>query len=120
MIAAGHPGEVAAFITSNPGMESRFIKYVKFDDHSAEELYQIFTLYVEKSGYKLSDQAASNVEKVVALIYELRGENFGNARNMRPLYEQLLQQHSNRVINMGYLTDGQFRENTDEDAPVLE
>jgi SpoVK/Ycf46/Vps4 family AAA+-type ATPase len=119
VIAAGYPREMTEFITSNPGLESRFTKYLHFEDYNADELQQILKLYVKQNGYHLSESAEVKVKEVVAHIYETRGTNFGNARTMRTLFEQLLQLHSNRVITIDTPNEEQLKTLTEEDVPVF-
>ena len=42
VIVAGYPKLMEKFISSNPGLASRFNKYIEFHDYTKEELYQIF------------------------------------------------------------------------------
>jgi AAA+ superfamily predicted ATPase len=120
VIVAGYPREMAEFIASNPGLESRFTKYIHFEDYNANELLQILKLYVTKNGYHLLETAEAKVKEVIENIYEARGTNFGNARIMRTLFEQLLQLHSNRVIMIDSPSEEQLRTLTEEDVPVFE
>jgi stage V sporulation protein K len=120
VIAAGYPEEMAEFITSNPGLESRFTKYLHFEDYNVNDLLKILKLYVTKNGYHLSETAEVKVKEVVEHIYESRGTNFGNARTMRTLFEQLLQLHSNRVIMLASPSEEQLSTLKEEDVPVFE
>lgn len=48
VILAGYSREMENFINSNPGLRSRFNRYIHFDDYTADELYEIFCSIVEK------------------------------------------------------------------------
>ncbi len=120
VIVAGYPREMAEFIASNPGLESRFTKYLHFEDYNANELLQILKMYITKNGYHLFEAAEAKIKEVIDNIYETRGINFGNARIMRTLFEQLLQLHSNRVIMIDSPSEEQLRTLTEEDVPVFE
>ena len=51
VIVAGYTNEMHEFIDSNPGLRSRFNKYIHFPDYSSSELMEIFKIYVQ--GYRL-------------------------------------------------------------------
>lgn len=97
VIVAGYDEPMEKFLTSNPGLESRFNKYFYFPDYTGEQLYTIFRAQCEKNGYSLSPESE---EKAVALfnrLYEDRDENFGNGRAVRNLFEHMVMRQSNRV-----------------------
>ncbi len=43
VIVAGYTDKLQDFINSNPGLKSRFNRFIEFPDYSTEELLQIFT-----------------------------------------------------------------------------
>lgn len=53
VILAGYTNEIKEFIDSNPGLQSRFNRYIQFDDYSTEELTEIFKRNLRKSRYKI-------------------------------------------------------------------
>ena len=57
VIVAGYDGPMERFLHSNPGLESRFNKYIHFPDYNGEQLMAIFKGQCEKNGYKLSPEA---------------------------------------------------------------
>ena len=42
VIVAGYDKEMERFIDTNPGLKSRFTRYIKFPDYSADDLFKIF------------------------------------------------------------------------------
>lgn len=58
VIVAGYPDEMEKFLNSNPGLHSRFNKYIHFEDYNLQELQLIFEGMCEKSGYTLTDSYA--------------------------------------------------------------
>ncbi|MCL2663028.1 MAG: AAA family ATPase [Oscillospiraceae bacterium] len=97
VIVAGYSDPMERFITSNPGLESRFNRYFFFEDYNSEELYEIFDLMCVKSEYKLTDDAQEFAREHFKIIYENRDENFGNARHVRNFFENIVTVHSDRV-----------------------
>ena len=100
VIVAGYSEPMERFITSNPGLESRFNRYVFFPDYNSGELYDIFDMMCKKSEYILSDDAIDYAHEHFDMIYETREENFGNARHVRNFFENIVTVHSDRVSSL--------------------
>ena len=100
VIVAGYNDPMERFITSNPGLESRFNRYFFFEDYNSEELYEIFDLMCQKSQYVLTDDAKEYAKEQFIMIYENRDENFGNARHVRNFFENIVTVHSDRVSSL--------------------
>ena len=49
-------------LASNPGLHSRFNKYLDFEDYGPDELMRIFRRFCSESQYSLDDAAASKLE----------------------------------------------------------
>jgi stage V sporulation protein K len=97
VIVAGYADPMRAFLESNPGLHSRFTKEVHFPDYTKEELWLIFDHLVEGSGLKLAADAVDCVRNRIGKIYVSRSTNFGNAREMRTLFESIIQRQANRL-----------------------
>ncbi len=97
VIVAGYEELMERFIASNPGLASRFNRYFVFDDYSGEELYKIFLSMCEKNKYILTVEAQEFARAYFARLYESRGENFGNARDVRNVFENVISVHADRV-----------------------
>lgn len=98
VIVAGYKNEMKTFIKSNPGLESRFNKYIDFCDYTVEELCNIFVNIVDQNDYKINSEA---LDILVEYFEELIGkENFANGRHVRNCFEKVLIAHSERIINL--------------------
>ena len=97
VIVAGYNELMERFISSNPGLESRFNRYFVFEDYNSDELAAIFRSMCDKSEYQLDEDAAALAKAHFAELYEMRDENFGNARDIRNFFENLVTVHSDRV-----------------------
>lgn len=64
VILAGYTNEIKEFIDSNPGLQSRFNRYIQFDDYSSEELTEIFKRNLRKSRYKIKRDAFEELQGV--------------------------------------------------------
>ena len=99
VIAAGYRERMESFIESNPGLRSRFTRFIDFPDYSPDELTAIFTRMVEEDGYTLGPGAVEAVKAILRREYESRSENFGNARLVRNLFERSLTSQANRLVS---------------------
>jgi len=97
VIAAGYPDEMREFISSNPGLESRFTTYVQFDDYSPTELATIFSQFASNQGMSLSEGARTRVLGVCQKMHASKGPSFGNARDIRNLFERVIRNFAARV-----------------------
>lgn len=100
VIVAGYDGPMQKFIDSNPGLESRFNKYFHFPDYDGDQLYQIFLSRCEKNRYVLSKKAQKDAKAIFTEMYEKRDENFGNGRDVRNFFEDVVVRQSNRLAAM--------------------
>ncbi len=100
VIVAGYPALMKKFIESNPGLASRFNKYIVFEDYNVQELMEIYEYMCTNSSYKLDrDGKAFLNEHIKGLVSE-KDEGFGNARTMRNLFEKSIAFQANRVMSM--------------------
>lgn len=97
VIVAGYVDLMEAFIHSNPGLESRFNRYLFFEDYSVEEMLGIFDMRCSKSCYRLEDKAKDAL-KAYFLTKSLEDPiAFGNARGVRNTFEKVLVNQANRL-----------------------
>lgn len=97
VVVAGYDGPMEKFINSNPGLQSRFNKYFYFPDYNGEQLLYIFKGQCKKNGYALTEEAEAEAKAMFEELYENRGENFGNGRDVRNVFEETVVRQSNRV-----------------------
>jgi Cdc6-like AAA superfamily ATPase len=100
VIVAGYADPMTAFLESNPGLKSRFNKFIHFGDYTAEEMARIFGYMLEKAQYRATEHAHAPIERAMASLHENRGEHFGHARLLRNLFEHVQQEHANRLASV--------------------
>jgi SpoVK/Ycf46/Vps4 family AAA+-type ATPase len=100
VIVAGYTDRMTAFLESNPGLKSRFNKFIYFEDYTALEMVRIFEYMLGKAQYRTSDAARSEIEAVMHSLCENRHDRFGNARAVRNLFEHIQQEHANRLSSV--------------------
>ena len=97
VVLAGYNDEMEQFIQSNPGLRSRFNRYIHFSDYSAEELYQIFLLQLKKYDYTLAPEAETCLRQILEETWQQRAKDFGNARFVRNFFEKVIERQALRV-----------------------
>ena len=115
VIVAGYPELMDKFLNSNPGLESRFNKFILFEDYNDEELYKIFLLMCEDSNLVLDEGADEYLRQYFKKMYENRSKNFANARAVRNLFEEVITSQANRLAGKDNITDEELNTLTYED-----
>lgn len=120
VIVAGYASLMPRFIDSNPGLKSRFNKYLDFADYDGDQLYEIFMGRVKRNDYQLDETADSKIRELLQELYEDRDDNFGNGRDVRNIFEKIVANQANRVAKIEEPTDEDILTITVEDLASLE
>lgn len=117
VIVAGYSALMSTFIDSNPGLRSRFNKFIEFEDYKPDELYQIFDRVCKKSGFQTNSESAVAAKKFFLDYYKCRDANYANARDVRNFFEKCMTNQANRLSmnNLGYLSTDDMMLFTKED-----
>lgn len=97
VILAGYGSEMKTFIESNPGLRSRFNRYINFPDYTSKELLAIFRQYLKRQQYVLSESALTQAMNFLTKEAAKGKSDFGNARFVRNLFEKAITQQANRL-----------------------
>lgn len=117
VIVAGYTDEMHDFLTSNPGLISRFNKYIDFPDYTDDELMAILAMNAKRQGYAVTDGANGVVRAMLEGMSVSDRLDFGNARGMRNTLEKLVQEQANRLAGeSGEITREMLCEITEQDA----
>ncbi|MCR4809793.1 MAG: AAA family ATPase [Prevotella sp.] len=100
VIAAGYMDKMEEFLQMNAGLASRFTHKLHIDDYNEDELLAIYKKMAQKEAYILSSTAEFKALNVICKMIMTKDETFGNAREMRNLLDETVQQLSVRVSNM--------------------
>ncbi len=116
VIIAGYTDEIKNFVGSNPGLASRFNRYINFPDYTESELEEIFKMLVDKYDYVLNDSARVALQQTIAkAVAEKDAEafdagtvagkstHFGNGRFVRNLFEKTIERQANRLARVEHL-----------------
>jgi type VII secretion ATPase EccA len=115
VIIAGYKDEMQRFIDSNPGLQSRFNRYIDFPDYSPQELTDIFKMYMKKNQYTMDGDAEAYLKTRLEIVVEKKDRNFGNARYARNVFEKSIQAQANRLAGKTGLTKEELSELTMDD-----
>jgi thioredoxin len=99
VIVAGYGEEMAQFISSNPGLPSRFPRTIHFPDYSTDELLSIFEGMCERDQYQVSADVLDGLRQYLAKLPRTR--EFGNGRLVRNLFEAALARQASRIVASG-------------------
>ncbi len=119
VIVAGYDDLMEKFISSNPGLRSRFKNFIQFTDYTGEELFNIFTGLCNKNQYTVTAEARSALKSYFDNLYKNRDKNFGNGRDVRNAFESIVTRQSKRVARLYNPSDAEMTEITAEDLPFV-
>lgn len=94
VVLAGYINEMNNLLESNPGLRSRFRKFIHFPDYKTEELLQIIENYANQYQYKLEDQAISWLKEHLT-EHQVKG----NGRFATSLIDEAIQEQAMRLMN---------------------
>lgn len=116
VIVAGYPDLMERFVNSNPGLKSRFNKYIYFEDYTPEELLEIFDSMCKKSGLTATETARNLVLKHFEEEYANRDKTFANGREVRNFFEKTVVNQANRLAQESHIDDEDVSTLTAEDV----
>lgn len=120
VIIAGYSNEMQTFIDSNPGLQSRFNRYIHFEDYSSKDLADIFKFNLDKYDYILSEDAKQRMTELFDHAVANKGKNFGNARFARNILEKVMENQATRLAEDVDISEEKLRLIISEDFPCIE
>ena len=97
VIVAGYPDLMEEFISSNPGLKSRFNQYISFSDYTAEELYEIFCLNCKEQDLQFDKDCEDYLKKHFQKMIDDKKADFANGRDVRNFFENAIRAQSDRL-----------------------
>ncbi len=97
VIVAGYTGEMESFINANPGLSSRFNRYIRFPDYVPAELLKILLNFFAEHSYSLSEATHPGLLSIFGREIQAQRERFGNARYVRNIFEKMIEAQAQRV-----------------------
>lgn len=105
VIVAGYTEKMKAFLSANPGLKSRFNKYLFFEDYSPEELKNIFLKLCQDASFHVTDTAKEKIFGIFNILSKHKDESFGNARLAKNIFEKAVNNQANRIIVISEITE---------------
>jgi SpoVK/Ycf46/Vps4 family AAA+-type ATPase len=100
VIVAGYTEPMKKFIESNPGLKSRFNKYIEFSDYNIDELEEIFNMNCKKYDYIVPEDVKHQIRALITARKIENIDNFANAREVRNLFEEIITNQARRIAAM--------------------
>ncbi|MBL9139592.1 MAG: AAA family ATPase [Verrucomicrobiales bacterium] len=99
VVVAGYPREMDRFINSNPGLRSRFNRFIEFADYSPFELCRILALMCRRNGLRIAPKLKERLIGYFHAMHARRDTHFGNARLVRNCFEGLVTAQASRLVD---------------------
>lgn len=139
VIVAGYTDPMTHFINSNPGLKSRFNRFINFEDYTGEQLLKIYRKMSKEAGYETTEEALEYVEDFFEekslnkgeqnsmgfnasfqkRVPVVEGANFSNARLVRNFLETAVMNQADRLYNTQHLTDDELCTIEYEDVKMI-
>lgn len=117
VIVAGYTEKMTNFLSTNPGLKSRFTRFMNFPDYTPAELVDIFEKMANDAAMTITPEAKKKSSEIFNASYKNRNETFGNARLVRNLINDAMSNQADRIISIPNLTEEILQTITEEDIP---
>jgi SpoVK/Ycf46/Vps4 family AAA+-type ATPase len=102
IVLAGYPADMNRFLTSNPGLSSRFSVRISFPSYIPAELGQIARVIAEQAGDSFDPDTLDVLERIFRdACTSGRIDQLGNGRFARSLFERAAAARDLRVADLG-------------------
>jgi Cdc6-like AAA superfamily ATPase len=101
VIAAGYTEPMQQFLQMNPGLRSRMSRDLVFADYSPDEMVEIFRGMAAQAGYALAPDCGAVLTQIFQRLWQRRGKDFANARDVRNVFERAIEAQANRLCGPG-------------------
>lgn len=119
VVVAGYTERMKEFLASNPGLRSRFNRFLSFEDYSPGQLVEIFCSFCRQASFVMPPSAEQALLSQFTTLYEQRDETFGNARLVRNVFEQAINNQANRVVQINEISQAMLSTIEPSDIPPL-
>ncbi|ABM96810.1 AAA family ATPase [Methylibium petroleiphilum] len=105
VIVAGYTEKMGRFLASNPGLKSRFTRFMNFADYRPDQLTDILQIMASEAGMELTEEAKRKAHLVLSSAYEIRDESFGIGRLARNLFHDAMSRQADRLVTIANLNE---------------
>jgi SpoVK/Ycf46/Vps4 family AAA+-type ATPase len=100
IVFAGYTNEMQYFLSSNSGLASRVPLVINFPDFTSTELSAILQELAINEGFSLSPSVIRRAEEYLSKMKRYQKKQFGNARSVRNLFNQMRARLSRRILSL--------------------
>lgn len=118
VVIAGYTEKMDGFLSSNPGLKSRFNRFWEFEDYIPPELFKIFLSLCSSGKYNLSNSAMRKLAILLQQVCDQKDETFGNGRLVRNVYEATISNQASRLASEKDLSDDELCTIEADDIPA--
>lgn len=119
LVVAGYSEKMSEFLNSNPGLRSRFNKFISFADYAPDELGLIFERLANASNYRLTPDAKNEAQSQLIALHLRRNSSFGNAREVRNFFENVMANQADRIAALPNPSEDQLAIIEKTDIPTV-
>ncbi|MFD5642042.1 right-handed parallel beta-helix repeat-containing protein [Streptomyces anulatus] len=107
VVAAGYSREMESFLSSNPGLASRFSRTVEFENYSVPDLVAIMESMCTQHQYELGE----GTDEALAAHFGAmdRDAGFGNGRAARGVFEEMVDRQAIRLSALAQVSEHDLR-----------
>jgi hypothetical protein len=114
VIVAGYSEHMDQFLSSNPGMASRFSRTIEFPNYSVAELVTIVQNMCGRHHYDLGPETLAALTRYFEQIP--KGPTFGNGRVGRKIFEAMVSNQASRLATRPEASDTELSSLAPEDV----
>lgn len=118
VIVAGYPDLMGEFLQSNPGLKSRFTRFINFEDYSTDELFSIFDRSCKKAGFTYTDDCIVAIKQHFDISTLNKGKDFANGRFVRNFFENVVTKQANRIAELPECSNDELMQITVDDLAI--
>ncbi|MFJ9572725.1 right-handed parallel beta-helix repeat-containing protein [Streptomyces bacillaris] len=107
VVAAGYSREMDSFLSSNPGLASRFSRTVEFENYSVDDLVAIMESMCSQHQYELGEGTAQALAAHFGAMD--RDAGFGNGRAARGVFEEMVDRQAIRLSTQDQVGEHDLR-----------
>lgn len=104
VVVAGYPDLMEDFLQSNPGLKSRFNKFIEFEDYTAEELSSIMYSMCDKQEFCIAEDSKDLIFDKIKELVQNKEAGFANARSIRNMIEDAIRNQAERLVEVEEIT----------------
>lgn len=99
LFVAGYPSNMETFLKTNPGLNSRFDRILKFEDYNPDELLDISLGMFSEQRIQISSPAKKHLRSYLEFVHDMRDKYFGNARTVRQIVDEAIKNMNLRLAD---------------------